>query len=120
MRWRFAIVAALLAASSGCGGGSRPATPTPEPRTTPDRPSHVQELRRLERRFDARLGVYAVDTGSGREVAHRAGERFPYASTFKALAAGAMLREYGLEKLDRAVPITRLDDAFSPVTERRL
>ena len=80
----------------------------------------MPELRALERRFDARLGVYAVDTGSGREVAYRAGERFPYASTFKALAAGAMLRRFGLDGLRRRVPIERLDNAFSPVTERRV
>jgi beta-lactamase class A len=74
----------------------------------------------LEQRFDARLGVYAVDTGTGREVGHRADERFPYASTFKALAAAAVLRKYGVDEMDRKVSITRLDDAYSPITERRL
>jgi beta-lactamase class A len=100
---------AVLAAAPGCGGAPAPAAPPVE-----------AQLRGLERRFDARLGVYAVDTGSGREVAYRAGERFPYASTFKALAAGAMLRTYGLDAMDRAVPISRLEPAHSPVTERRL
>ena len=103
---------ALLAGLSACGGGPTSAT-TDQPATAP-------ELRALERRFEARLGVYAVDTGSGREVAYRAGERFPFASTFKALAAGAMLRRYGVDGLDEAVPIERLDNAYSPVTERRL
>jgi hypothetical protein len=31
-----------------------------------------------------------------------------------------VLREYGLRAMARAVPITRLDDAWSPVTERRV
>lgn len=31
-----------------------------------------------------------------------------------------MLRKYGLEEMNRAVPITRLDNAYSPVTARRI
>ena len=105
------------------GRGCRPErTPAPEASASPapPRPAPTAAFRRLERRFDARLGVYAVDIGTGREVAHRAGERFAYASTFKALAAGAILRRVGLEGPDRPVPISALTDAFSPVTERRV
>ena len=63
----------------------------------------------LERKFGARLGVYAVDTGTGREVAYNDGERFAYASTFKALAAGAVLRKYSLSGMDRVVTYSRDD-----------
>jgi len=118
------VLAALL---SACGGGSdaptASATPTATaaaPTSTPDRPPDTTAFRRLERRFDARLGVYAVDTATGREVAYRANGRFPVASTFKALAAGAMLHEYGLDGLDEKVPITGLVNAISPVTEQRV
>jgi hypothetical protein len=45
----------------------------------------------LERRFGARLGVYARDTGSGAAVAYHADERFPMCSTYKVLAAAAVL-----------------------------
>jgi beta-lactamase class A len=111
-------ILALLAATAGCGG--EPST-APEPAaTTPARPPATGDLRRLERRFGARLGVYAVDTGSGREIAFRADERFPFASTFKALAAGAVLRKDGLDGLGRAIPVSRLDNAYSPVTARRV
>ncbi|WP_130798287.1 class A beta-lactamase [Streptomyces otsuchiensis] len=73
----------------------------------------------LEQEFDARLGVYALDTGSGAEVAHRADERFAVASTFKALAAGAVLDQYGLDGLNTLTAFD-LDDlvSHSPVTER--
>ena len=110
-------LALLLATTAGCGGGS---STTTETKAAPAGPPAASELRRLERRFDARLGVYAIDTGSGRAVAYRARERFPFASTFKALAAGAMLRRYGLDALDRPVRIRRLDNAYSPVTARRV
>jgi beta-lactamase class A len=49
------------------------------------------QLAALERRSGGRLGVYAIDTGSGRTLEHRAHERFPMCSTFKLLAVGAVL-----------------------------
>jgi beta-lactamase class A len=72
----------------------------------------------LEREFDARLGVYALDTGTGRSVAYQADERFAYASTFKALAVGAVLQQRGLDGLDKVVTYSR-DDLIdnSPVSE---
>ncbi|WNF30921.1 class A beta-lactamase [Streptomyces sp. C11-1] len=75
----------------------------------------------LEKEYTARLGVYAVDTGSGRTVAHRDGERFPYTSTFKALAAGAVLHKHGLSGLERVVTYRREDLVdYSPVTEKHV
>ncbi|MFD9700765.1 class A beta-lactamase [Lentzea sp. NPDC059081] len=49
-------------------------------------------LRELERQHNARLGVFATDTGTGRTVLHRADELFPMCSTFKTIAAAAILR----------------------------
>jgi beta-lactamase class A len=123
---RAAIVAALLLVLPACGGEGRTTTTileietTQAPQPTPEPTGADRALRALERRFDARLGVLAVDTGTGREIAHRADERFPFASTFKALAAGAILRRYGVEGLDEEVLITELANAYSPITERRL
>ena len=126
LRAACASLALVAAPALACGGdtnaGTRTAATTAAgvPRTAPAGARSASEFRALERTFDARLGVYAVDTGSGREVGYRAGERFPYASTFKALAAGAILRRYGLDGLDREVRVARLDGAYSPVTARRV
>ncbi|MBO4206203.1 class A beta-lactamase, partial [Micromonospora echinofusca] len=89
------------------------ATPTPS--------DVAPALRRLESEFDARLGVYAVDTGSGRTVQYRADERFAYASTFKALAAAAVLDLTSPAELGTVVRYTR-DDlvTYSPVTEKHV
>ncbi|MES4889991.1 class A beta-lactamase [Streptomyces sp. NPDC096012] len=58
----------------------------------------------LEQRYGARLGVYARNVRTGRTVAHRAGERFPMCSTFKAFAAAAVLRDQGgCAPLDKVV-----------------
>ncbi|MFD4675753.1 class A beta-lactamase [Lentzea sp. NPDC058450] len=50
-------------------------------------------LRDLEKQHNARLGVFATDTGTGRTVLHRADELFPLCSTFKTIAAAAILRK---------------------------
>ncbi|WP_229373144.1 class A beta-lactamase [Umezawaea beigongshangensis] len=75
----------------------------------------------LERTFDARLGVYAIDTATGREVAHRDGERFAYASTHKALSAAAVLRRNTLPEMEEVVRYTAADLVdYSPVTEKHV
>ncbi|MFC5291128.1 class A beta-lactamase [Actinokineospora guangxiensis] len=82
--------------------------PTTADPTTP-RLLPTEPLRALERKFDARLGVYAVDTATGATLAHRADERFAFCSTFKALAAAAVLRGNPLSRLDTVVRYTEAD-----------
>jgi beta-lactamase class A len=115
---------APLAACTRADGPAAPAASSPVP--TSVRPSApvrraVAQLTALERKFDARLGVYAVDTGSGREIAHRADERFAHASAFKALAAGAVLARYRLGGMGRRITYGR-DRlvAHSPVSARHV
>ncbi|WBB61688.1 class A beta-lactamase [Streptomyces sp. WMMC500] len=114
-----ALCALVLVPLTSCGEDGPPAKPPPSPsRTaTPPPEPYARELAALEREYEARLGVYAVDTGSGREVAYHAGERFPNASTFKALAAGVVLRTRPARELDRVITYSA-DDliAHSPVT----
>lgn len=59
----------------------------------------------------ARLGVSAIDTGSGRTIAHDANSRFTMCSTFKLPLAAAILAEVeaGRLRLDREIPFTRAD-----------
>ncbi|EDT01677.1 PEN family class A beta-lactamase, Bcc-type [Burkholderia ambifaria] len=45
----------------------------------------------LEHAAGGRLGVCAIDTASGRRAQHRADERFPFCSTFKAMLGAAVL-----------------------------
>jgi beta-lactamase class A len=81
----------------------------------------VARLSELERRFDARLGLYAVHTGTGRELAHRADERFALCSTFKVLAAAAMLERTPPEHLQDRVRYRESDLVVnSPVTTQHV
>lgn len=77
-----------------------------------------QEFVQLERDFDARLGVYAIDTGTGRTITYRPDERFAYASTYKVLAAGAVLQQSSVDEI-----ITYTSDdlvTHSPITEKHV
>ena len=129
-RARTAALAATLALGplAGCAPDT-PAAPTPAP-STPATPTPswsdsaapvAVDFAPLEREFDARLGVYAVDTGTGRTVAHRPDERFAYASTFKALAAAAVLDVTSAAELDQVVTYTR-DElvSHSPITGKHV
>ncbi|WP_432251468.1 class A beta-lactamase [Streptomyces sp. HNM1019] len=122
---------ALLVPLTACGEGDSSAAPGPSgsPSTAAERTSAASTdakaataaFTKLERSYDAHLGVYAIDTGSGHEVAYRDGERFAYASTFKALAAGAILRKYKLSGLDRVIRYAKDDLVdYSPVTEKHV
>ncbi|MFI6272814.1 class A beta-lactamase [Micromonospora zamorensis] len=122
---RLATVAATAAlALAACSPpeaptASPPASPSEPVAATPSAPVAGAGLARIEAEFDVRLGVYAVDTGTGRTVEHRADERFAYASTFKALAAAALLDVTSPAELREVVPYTRADlVTHSPITER--
>ncbi|WP_405983244.1 class A beta-lactamase [Streptomyces sp. NBC_00158] len=71
--------AASASASSGTRAGAGPRV--------------ARALAELERERGARLGVYALETDTGRAVTHRADELFPMCSVFKTLAAAAVLRD---------------------------
>ncbi|UYQ61955.1 class A beta-lactamase [Streptomyces peucetius] len=127
-----ALATLVLVPLAACGQGGSPVSSSPS--ATATRPGAeagatadaaakpvTRDFKELERKFDARLGVYAVDTGTGREIVHNDRERFPYASTFKALAAGAVLRQYSLSGTDKVITYSREDlIAYSPVTEKHV
>ncbi len=77
----------------------------------------------VEQRLNARLGVVLHDLASGRIWAHKADQRFPMCSTFKALAAAAVLArvDRGDETLARRVVIQPSDlVTYSPVTKEHV
>lgn len=86
----------LVACGQASGSESAGSSPASAVRTSAhgSADAHEKEFRALEKKFDATLGVYAIDTADGQEITHRADERFAYGSTFKALQAGAILRKF--------------------------
>jgi beta-lactamase class A len=76
----------------------------------------------INARVGGRIGVAAVDTGTGRHIEYKANERFPMCSTFKVLAAAAVLKlvDEGKEQLDRMVAYGKEDILeYAPVTKEQ-
>ena len=77
----------------------------------------------LEQRTGSRIGVAALDTGSGKRLDYRPEERFPMCSTFKFLAAAAVLKQVDekQDQLDRFIGYDTNDILeYAPVTKARL
>lgn len=118
-----------LAAFVGCSSPEAPAVPPPPseevtagPSMKPSEPLRMDaEFTRLEEEFGARLGVHAIDTGTGRTVEFQADERFAYCSTFKVLAFGAVLARTPVDELDRVVTFSEEDLVFhSPIAQEHV
>jgi beta-lactamase class A len=83
----------------------------------------LDEIKRLERESGGRLGVCVIETATGSRHAHRGDERFPMCSTFKALAAAAVLAQVdaGKEQLSRRISYDASAlTTYSPVTEKHV
>ena len=120
---RALLMAATLLPLAGCGSDERPragASPAPVRRSAGGSPDDSPFVA-LERKHRARLGVYALATGTGATVAYRADERFALCSNFKTLAVAAVLHQNPLGHLDKRVTYTKADvDSISPITEKHI
>lgn len=124
-----AALALLLGVLAGCGGGGAPVVVGPGPASgkaapeatpTAHLPATDAAFRALEDRYGARVGLFLLDTGTGRTVTYRPDRRFAACSTLKVLAAAALLRQPDTD-LGRTLTYTRSDLLdHAPVTSRHV
>lgn len=77
----------------------------------------------IEQGIGGRLGVAALDTGTGRKLGYRASELFAMCSTFKFLLAGCILQrvDAGKENLERLISYNQKDLLeYAPVARAHL
>jgi len=82
-----------------------------------------EALPKIEAESGGRLGVAVLDTGSGVSAGHRMDERFPMCSTFKVLAAAAILArvDAGKEQLTRRVQVEQKDIlSYAPISKQHV
>jgi beta-lactamase class A len=118
-----ALAALALTPLTGCGTADHATTASAKApaATTPAVQRDDQAFQALEKQYDARLGVWALDTGTGKVVAWRADERFAYASTSKVPLTGTVLRQDSIKRLDHRVNYTAGDlVANSPETGKHV
>ena len=83
----------------------------------------VEDVAQFEARSAGRLGVAVLDTKDGSFTQHRGEERFPMCSTFKLLAAAAVLKGAGddLAGLQQRIQFEKSDlVTYSPETEKHV
>lgn len=89
--------------------------------TKPQKQGTDHVFAKLEEKFDAKLGVFALDTRTNQTVNYHPDERFAYTSTHKALAVGALLQQKSIEDLNKTITYTREDLVnYSPITEKHV
>lgn len=72
------------------------------------------ELTKIEKTFDGKLGVYAIDTNNGKVISYRSNEMFPMLSTFKLVAVSALLKKSDEGKLSLSESIKYTKDDIVP------
>ncbi len=79
------------------------------------------EFSKIESDYGVKLGVYAYDTETNKEITYNADERFAYCSTSKALLAGSILEKYPVDKLKEVIQYEEKDLlSYAPVTKDNL
>ncbi|MGX5457362.1 class A beta-lactamase BlaIII [Bacillus cereus] len=121
------IVSVVLLSCVTLIGCSNSNTPSESPKQTKQTNPIKQEntgdnsFAKLEKEYDAKLGIYALDTGTNQTVSYRSDDRFAFASTSKSLAAGVLLRQNSIEALDERITYTREDlSNYNPITEKHV
>lgn len=116
---RTALAVFALATLASCATPATPDGPAGSAAPVAAKTVAQPDFAALEKAFDARLGVYAIDTGDDREVAYHADDRFAYASTHKVFNAAAILHRG--DDLTRTVTIRQSDLVpHSPITEKHI
>jgi beta-lactamase class A len=115
------VVPILLLSCVTLVGCSSEETNSAQPKQKKQGTAITNDFAKLEEKFDARLGVFALDTGTNQIVTYRSDERFIYASTHKALAVGALLQQRSIADLNQRITYTRNDLVnYNPITEKHI
>ncbi|WP_375794240.1 class A beta-lactamase [Peribacillus frigoritolerans] len=132
-RWFYQILApiGLVLMVAGCSDGEKQVVQQSETEQTGGtnqtsenitaQEATIKKFEQLEKEYDAKLGVYAIDTGTKETVEFHENERFAFTSTHKALAVGALLQQKSIEELNKRITYTSEDLVnYNPITEKHV
>lgn len=81
--------------------------------------SNNSAIDKIEKKYDANVGMYALNTQNGEELSFNEDKRFAYASTLKAVSSAMLLEKVPSNKLDKKIHISKDDIVtYSPVLEK--
>lgn len=77
------------------------------------------EIKKIEKKHNANIGMYALNTKNGKALSFNKDKHFAYASTFKTISSAMLLEKTPHNKLDKKIHITKDDIVpYSPVLEK--
>lgn len=77
------------------------------------------DIEKIEKKYGANVGMYALNTQNGKELSFNENKRFAYASTLKAISSAMLLEQTPYNKLDKKIHINKDDIVpYSPVLEK--
>ncbi|MGL5869342.1 class A beta-lactamase [Clostridium chrysemydis] len=83
--------------------------------------NYNSEFKKIEEKYGVKLGIYALDENTNKEVTYNEDSRFAYCSTSKALLAGAILEKYSLKDLDKVIKYSEKDIlSYAPITKEHV
>ncbi|WP_149024328.1 class A beta-lactamase [Listeria cornellensis] len=113
-----------VTATVACGMADKDAAATNTKKETKQETTMAKanaELKKLEEKYGATLGIYAVNTANNQKISYNDQERFAYVSTYKAIAGGLLLKNLTAEQLNKRVYFSKEDLVdYSPVTEKHV
>jgi len=80
-------------------------------------------LKKLEREFDGKIGLYAINTNNNEVIAYRANAHFPIQSTYKLIGVSALLHKSENDKdlLDQKIHYSKKDlNHWHPITGQQV
>lgn len=115
------ILLLVLIALTACANENKSSSASSKEDVKTEHTKTEKKFAQLENKFGAKVGVYALDTGTNQSIKYRSEDRFAFTSTFKALAAASLLQHNSLEELKKVVSFTE-DDlvTYSPITEKHV
>ena len=83
--------------------------------------AQAQSFRALEKKYDAQIGVYALDTNDRREISYNADKRFAYCSTHKVLSVAALLKIKTVDELNERKFFSAAEIlSYAPITKNHI
>lgn len=110
------FISILIFSLTGCGNVKNKTSENTKPEI-----QYNSAFSKIESDYGVKLGVYAFDTETNKEVTYNADNRFAYCSTFKSLISGAILQKYSSDQLKQVIKYSQKDVlSYAPVTKNHV
>ncbi|CBZ02565.1 CBP family penicillin-hydrolyzing class A beta-lactamase [Clostridium botulinum] len=110
------FISILIFSLTGCGNVENKTSENTKPEI-----QYNSAFSKIESDYGVKLGVYAFNTETNKEVTYNADKRFAYCSTFKSLISGAILQKYSSDQLKQVIKYSPKDVlSYAPVTKNHV